>query len=76
MKTDAESQEVHDRKDHEGRATKLAEDIAVLKKRLAEFVAENKEKEQNLRKVSVSHPTFSRKLVRSLTWWVLLLAGS
>lgn len=51
VKTNAHNQEINDKKNHEARATKMEEDIATLKKKLAELVAENKEKEQTLRKV-------------------------
>ena len=51
VKANAHNQEISDKKNHESRATKMAEDIATLKKKLAELVAENKEKEQTLRKV-------------------------
>lgn len=51
VKANAHNQEINDKKNHEARATKMAEDITTLKKKLAEMVAENKEKEQTLRKV-------------------------
>ena len=51
VKANAHNQEMSDKKNHEALATKMAEDITALKKRLAELVAENKEKEQTLRKV-------------------------
>ena len=52
VKANAHNQEASDKKNHEAKATKMAEDIAALKKRLAELVAEHKEKEQSLRKVT------------------------
>ena len=51
VKANAHNQETTDKKNHETRATKLTEDITALKKKLNEAVAENKEKEQTLRKV-------------------------
>ena len=54
VKANAHNQEINDKKNHEARATKMAEDIAALKKKLAELVAENKEKEQTLRKVRIA----------------------
>lgn len=51
VKANAHNQEVNDKKNHEAKAAQMAEDIATLKKKLAELVAENKEKEQTLRKV-------------------------
>ena len=52
VKANAHNQETSDKKNHETKAAKMAEDIAALKKKLAEVVAENKEKEQSLRKVN------------------------
>lgn len=51
VKANAHSQEATDKKNHETKTTKLAEDTTAMKKKLAEMVAENKEKEQSLRKV-------------------------
>lgn len=51
VKANAHNQEMSDKKNHETKAAKMAEDITSLKKKLAEVVAENKEKEQSLRKV-------------------------
>ena len=53
VKANAHNQEVTDKKSHEAKTAQMAEDIATLKKKLAELVAENKEKEQTLRKVHV-----------------------
>ena len=60
VKANAHNQEVNDKKSHEAKTTQMAEDIATLKKKLAELVAENKEKEQTLRKV--------RGAIRSSQW--------
>ena len=51
VKANAHNQEINDKKNHEAKATQMAEDIATLKKKLTELVGENKEKEQTLRKV-------------------------
>jgi hypothetical protein len=51
VKANAHSTETNDKKEHDAKAAKMAEDITALKKKMAELVAENKEKEQTLRKV-------------------------
>ena len=51
VKANAHNQEMNDKKNHETKATQMAEDITTLKKKLTELVAEHKEKEQSLRKV-------------------------
>ena len=52
VRADASKQMAQDEMAHEGKATKLKEDITTLKKSLQEMVASNREKEQELRKVS------------------------
>lgn len=55
VKANAHNQETSDKKNHETKVAKITEDIAALKKRLGDVVAENKEKEQSLRKVRIAH---------------------
>ena len=54
VKANAHNQETSDKKNHETKVAKITEDIAALKKRLGDVVAENKEKEQSLRKVRIA----------------------
>lgn len=70
VKANAHNQETSDNKNHETKVAKLAEDIATLKKKLAEIVAENKEKEQSLRKVMWTntiimalYPRFTQRVI-------------
>jgi len=51
VKSDAQTQQRHDQQTHESRMNKLKEDVALLKKKLQEKIAEHREKEQALRKV-------------------------
>ncbi len=51
VKVDAHNQQMQDNQNHESKVGKLQEEIALLTKKLQDMTAENREKEQNLRKV-------------------------
>ena len=53
--TEAEKQQSEAQKAHAASKAKLEEEISTLKRQLQEIVAENKEREQDMRKVRIEH---------------------
>lgn len=54
VKVDAHNQQMQDKQAHEAKSSKLRDEITALKKKLHDVTAENREKEQTLRKVTES----------------------
>lgn len=51
VKVDVHNQQMQDKQVHDGKVNKLKEELTLLKKKLQEAIGDNREKEQNLRKV-------------------------
>ena len=54
VKVDAHNQQMQDKQNHDTKVRELREDIATLNKKLQDMTAENRDKEQSLRKVWVT----------------------